>query len=193
MNDLEAKLRNAIAKNKSGTILHRVLGIFFLIMTAAGVATTVEGKQDNVGIGIFMTALFAALTAAEGYNIYKCQKTKEALDNYTDFSARLSADPERSIEKLARTQNIPTSKAVSQIRIMLKAGLFPNGYIDHEKLALVISEHDVFTKEYVSVKCPSCGATNKIPKGSVSSCEYCGSPVSLERSCREPGFRKESS
>ena len=34
--------------------------------------------------------------------------------------------------------------------------------------------------ELVTVKCKGCGGINKIQRGAVGECEYCGSPISEE-------------
>jgi len=34
--------------------------------------------------------------------------------------------------------------------------------------------------ELVTVKCKGCGGINKIQRGAVGECEYCGSPISGE-------------
>ena len=40
---------------------------------------------------------------------------------------------------------------------------------------------DALEKEYVSVSCPNCGATaNKIRKGTVDYCQYCGTAISVD-------------
>ena len=36
---------------------------------------------------------------------------------------------------------------------------------------------DMEAGRLVLVKCPNCGATNKVPEHSIGKCEYCGSPI----------------
>ena len=38
-------------------------------------------------------------------------------------------------------------------------------------------DNDIKAERLVLVKCPNCGATNKVKEHTVGKCEYCGSPI----------------
>ncbi|MPM73400.1 hypothetical protein SDC9_120380 [bioreactor metagenome] len=63
---------------------------------------------------------------------------------------------------------------------MIAKGYFINAYIEHN--CLMFAHPDGMDSaaqiEYVSVSCSSCGAKNKVPKGAVGECQYCGNLLS---------------
>lgn len=118
-------------------------------------------------------------------------KRKKLIKNFKSYVQRLSVDPTSSIENLA--SGLGTSQDVVKMNLekMIKKRYFSNAYIDTENNRIVFSkasEQQTNTIkvnqsnepkiEYITVTCKSCGGINKIAKGTVGECEYCGSPLS---------------
>ncbi|OLA25254.1 MAG: hypothetical protein BHW17_02100 [Dorea sp. 42_8] len=77
---------------------------------------------------------------------------------------------------------------------MCKKKYFNDAYVDNKAKLFVRKDqmnqkigNPSFTKtvkqtdaELITVKCKGCGGINKIQRGAVGECEYCGSPISGE-------------
>lgn len=140
------------------------------------------------------TFLFAVIAAAGVFLILKGRKKSYLIRLFYDYSARLSADPQKSIDLLAASTGVPVNEAVQNIKDMIHYGFMTNCFIDSQRNVLVTT-HPTGTQshsqqqvsgghstqppiKYVMVKCKGCGATNKIAAGTVGECEYCGSKIS---------------
>ncbi len=74
---------------------------------------------------------------------------------------------------------------------MINKGYFVDAYIDSDRNHLVFAqdndavaqqenntEQQIFSSAaFVAVACPGCGATNKVQKGTVGECEFCGNSL----------------
>lgn len=113
------------------------------------------------------------------------------IKTFSDYSARLAADPEKSIDLLASATGVTVATATKNISDMIATGFFPNCYLDGQRNKLVFptmqpqspttangSNVQSQSVKYTTVQCKGCGATNKIVSGTVGECEFCGSQIS---------------
>lgn len=174
-----SKLLIEKAKNRTKSIVCLVFGINCSLVLLGSIGAAFSNNDGIVGF-IVAAVIFGALGALCISVFIKCKKEKKIFDLFTEYCARLSNDPDRSIVKLANGTHTNIQEVTSNIEYMLKRGLFANAYIDYEKNALVLPKKDLFAPEdkITTTKCECCGAVNKIVVGAVGTCEYCGSPIS---------------
>lgn len=173
------KLTLAKAANKTRMIAMWIFTIGCALMTAAGVTVALENSHEIVQYLIMVLILVAG--AFFGFiKIRKLRIQKAALNNYPEYIARLSNDPQKSLSNLASSFNLSTERVAAHISALIKLGLIKNAYIENNKL--VLPERGLYEKApetvYVTMKCACCGANSTVPAGKSNTCEYCGSPLS---------------
>jgi hypothetical protein len=118
------------------------------------------------------------------------KKRKKLRLSFKKYVAVLSADPTGSIENMAAAVGTSVDACKADLQKMIDKKFFTTAYIDRENNRLVIptvtapdsntaaaSERGSESASYVSCNCPNCGGINKIMKGMVSECDFCGSPL----------------
>lgn len=167
-------------------IFGSVLAVFNGLIVLIGVLS-MEAADE-----LFIVMFFSALTALGTLLIIKGKKKLRLIKNYYDYSARLDADPTKSIALLASSTGVTVAAATKNISEMIALGFFPGCCLDEYGSRLVTPnaapvQQTAFTPvynattqntRYVTVQCKGCGATNKIIAGSVGECEFCGSKIS---------------
>lgn len=186
----------AIKKAKAKGIIQQVFGwiitIFCGLIASVGAGTS--GFKETVDV--VMVTIFAVFTALGIMLIVKGYKRKKLIKNYYDYSARISADPDKSIDLLSSSIGATVSVVTNNISDMIALGFFPGAFLDttHNRIVMQNTKasatrtapittvnttvQNTQTVKYVTVQCKGCGATNKIIAGTVSECEFCGSQIS---------------
>lgn len=170
----------------SGTIIAIIGWISIVFAGLAFVVTLVEGiDSDAVIVIIFFTIAGVAL-------ILLARKIKKSAEKFRKYISIIVNRGETSISNIAAA--IPTSYEIVQkdLQKMIDRGYFTGAYINEMSKEIILPEKQEgsniidksiqanpnSTPETVVVKCNGCGANNKIVKGSVNECQYCGSPIS---------------
>lgn len=183
--------QKAIIKCKSTGIIQTILG--WIIAVFCGLCTIVGVTQISESFDVAMVLIFLAFTAGGVSLIRKGKKKKKLLKIFQDYNTRLATDAAKSIDLLATSVGKPVDAVRKDVITMINMGLFPNAYINQERNSIVFPQmgtaatystnpihQQVNTPgaEFVTVKCPGCGATNKISRNTVNECEYCGAQIS---------------
>ena len=143
------------------------------------------------------------------FNIYKrlCSKYR-VLPTLYDFSMMINIDPStitrwmngetrggltsehcKTAKKWKQycagrlASNLSNSKGTDANKIFIaKAayGMAETKAVEQEQITGVTKTVKQTDAELITVKCKGCGGINKIQRGAVGECEYCGSPVSGE-------------
>lgn len=187
-------MANNTVQNRINTL--RVVGVLQLIfgwlltvvfgVTAIGGFAEIKSWDD---FGADITCLLIA--AATSLLIISGTKKMKLIKRFRSYSSQLDADPVKSIDTLADSIGISVAKATKNIKSMMGHGLFPNAYIDRYSNCLVFtnpqkpqpqsySNGAVLPVSFTTVQCQGCGAKNKIERGGVGECEFCGSSLSAE-------------
>ncbi len=181
----------AIKKVKVKASVQKVFG--WIITIFNGLIAFVGLIQIGEVFDVVMVTFFSGITALGILLIKKGTRKTKLIKTFYDYSARLAADPEKSIDLLAASTGVTVALATKNITDMLAYGFFPNCYLDgqHNKMVVPttqrsqsstattsISHGQTQTVKYTTVQCKGCGATNKIVVGTVGECEFCGSQLS---------------
>ena len=180
---------SAINKVKIKSAMQQVFGwslaVFFGGFGSIGAASS----KLSSAIDVVMVAMFAALAAIGIWLIVKGKQNKNLIRLFYDYSARLSSDPDMSIDLLALATGKSVDITNKNLSRRVSYGFFPNAYLDTSANKMIFndtketfdqSEIPIVEKEmdYVTVQCKNCGATGKILRNSVGECEFCGSHIS---------------
>lgn len=168
-------------------VIGYILAIFFGITVAIGGPTS--GLKTATDIIIVMISL--ALTVWGVMLIVRGTKRRKMIILFREYAARLATDPFHSIDQLAAAKGIPVETAKKNILDMIRRGYFLNAHIDFDRNYLVFAHESASSDsgsfpqpgiispfEFVSVSCHGCGAVNKIQKGTLGACDFCGNPLS---------------
>ncbi|WP_315115477.1 hypothetical protein [uncultured Clostridium sp.] len=185
--------QSAITKDKVKIVFQSIIGWALAIMF--GLMSLVGLTQLKEGNAVVVLIFCLALTTYGISLIKKANKCKKLINLFRNYSTRLASDPIKSIDLLARSTGSTVDAVKKNIVEMINRGYFTNAYIDINRNCIVFqgetqpaqqqtSANTMKTpnnqpqQEYITVACGGCGATNKIIKGRVGECEYCGSQMS---------------
>ncbi|MGI6268989.1 MAG: hypothetical protein ACOYKJ_00410 [Candidatus Howiella sp.] len=188
-NNVETALKKAKAKGVTQQVFGWIITIFCGLIASVGAGTS--GFKETVDV--VMVTMFAVFTVLGVRLITKGYKRKKLIKNYYDYSARLSADPDKSIDLLSSSIGTTVAVVTKNISDMIALGFFPGVFLDttHNRIVMK-AEKPIVTQtvpaaattdatqpiKYITVQCKGCGATNKIIAGTVGECEFCGSQIS---------------
>lgn len=157
--------------------------------------------------GILTIASFADSELAGGGFLWFClvcdiigvvliifsNRRRKLIIEFKKYVAILSADSSGSIENLASAAGVSPDVIKRNLGLMIKRKYFINAHIDHGTNRIIISLNKDFTSnlradqdqegcsaELITVTCRNCGGINKIVRGKVFECEFCGSPIRQE-------------
>jgi ribosomal protein S27E len=171
-------VKSLVASN-ARIIFGYIIAIFCGLIAIIGVVNTGLSPFD-----ITMVTIFFVFMALGILQIVRGKKHKKLVTLFKEYAARLATDPNHSIHKLAAATGATAEAVKENILKMIHKGYFVNAYIDFERNCLVFSQDNSSAQqaessaEYVRISCPGCGAKNKIQKGTVGECEFCGSYLS---------------
>ena len=142
----------------SGLIMCIVLGIFGVILIVLGIQT---------------------LRLQKLYREYK-EIAETSNDGFIPDMAAILNQPEdkvrRNLEKLCKKKYFNDAYVDNKAKLFVRKNQM-NQKIGNPSFTKTVKRTDA---ELVTVKCKGCGGINKIQRGAVGECEYCGSPISGE-------------
>ena len=167
-------------------------GLWFALMALVALVCMFDESADGAGV-IITIWIFAFIGA---WVFTKGRKRKKMRQIFKNYVAQLSVDPTGQIENIAAATGTSVDVVKKNLQFMIKKRFFTNAYIDENNNQLVlpvmaqkpiqpqdnsINQNDQTAispdKEYVTCNCPNCGGINRIVKGMVAECDFCGSPL----------------
>lgn len=179
--DLDKKSQLNLGRNLiiTGWVL-TVLSIIYLI-GALGDSTIAIGDM------IFTVLLFGS--SGVGL-IVLGKKSKKNAEKIKKYIALVVNQEVTSIEDIATAVALPYEITKRDIQKMIDKEYFTGAYINESTKEIVLPNNhkqgdekqecinvNKANAEMLVVTCKGCGANNKVIKGSVVECEFCGSPV----------------
>lgn len=169
--------------------IQMLIGVFILL---CGFLYSI-GEEKKFSSEYILVLLFFAVIG--GLFVYFSIKRKKLIKNFKTYVQKLSVDPTGSISNLASAEGTSVDVIKKNLEKMLSKKFFVNAYIDAESNCIIFPTSNNITVgtnttqfniqqntnqpeiEYDTVRCTSCGGINKIIKGKVSECDFCGSPI----------------
>ena len=156
----------------------------------SGIILTLSPNSDP-SAGISVAVVLYVFMIAGLVQIIRGKRRKRLIQLFRKLDAILSTNSFRSMEQLASAAGMPVAKTEKYIVELFAKGYFENAYFDTERNCIVFTgevpsveeasnaaQVTEVPAEYARVTCNSCGAKNKIQKGTVVKCEFCGTYLS---------------
>ncbi|AOV07128.1 hypothetical protein [Sporosarcina ureilytica] len=162
----------------------RKMMIWGWIIVGGGLISSGALMEDGWVSGIFGTLFYVAAGLAL---IYFGKKSSIRAEKYKKYIDLIVNKKLRSIGTIASAIPTASNVAISDIEDMIKKGFFEDAYINYSADEIVLITDEVqdqnlsITNQKVKmnvIPCNGCGANNKVVKGQVGNCQYCGSLIS---------------
>lgn len=162
----------------------RKMTIWGWIIVGGGLISSGALMEDGLASGILGTLFYIsaglALVFLGKRSSIKAEKNKKYIDLIVNKKLR-------SIGTISSAVPVSHDVAITDIEDMIKKGFFEDAYINYsvDEIVLVTDEVQANNLSYTNrqaemkvVTCNGCGANNKVEKGKVENCQYCGSLIS---------------
>ena len=92
----------------------------------------------------------------------------------------------KTVDRIAEMTGETAETVRIKVNRMIEKNYFVNAYIDQsgkivladrEQMNQVVGNNDG-RKDFVTIICPSCGGVNRLAKGQIGKCEFCGAYIS---------------
>jgi hypothetical protein len=155
---------------------------------------TTEDGTSALGIIIMMVVL----CCGGGYAIVRNAKKYKSLGlMYEHYLPVISNSATGSLDEIAEAIGETYDVTVENVQKLIDAEVFENSYIDKTRRCLISpvvssryktsntaanrSFEKVTVPKVKAVKCPNCGGVNNITEGAENICDFCGSPLELQK------------
>lgn len=114
------------------------------------------------------------------------RRSSRLLADFRKYNAILASDPVKTIYRIAEMTGETAETVRIKVNRMIEKNYFVNAYIDQSS-KIVLADRDQMNqvvgnndgrKDFVTIACPSCGGVNRLVKGQVCKCEFCGAYIS---------------
>lgn len=183
--DKVAALKNSKILNILGWVF-AACAVIYVLMAITG---NVETKDGSSIVGPLIVAL-VFYGGGGAFMISTAKRMKINADKLKKYIEIVINNNQTSIDNIAAAVSVSYEEAMKDLQKMIDNGYFENAYIDISEREIVLTNKKM-EQEYSTSKvqmdghvnepqtkvvaCRSCGANNKVIKGQVSECEYCGS------------------
>ncbi len=166
-------------------------GLWFAMMALVALVSMFDKQVDGAGTIIFMWVL-----AALGVWVFlKGRRRRKMRIEFKNYVSHLSAIPTGSLENIAAATGTSVDVVKKNLKFMIKKKFFSGAYLDEKNNQLVLpsmannvnptsqntlntaTNHQTTETVYKTFNCPNCGGMNKIVQGTVTECDFCGSPL----------------
>ena len=175
-------VRGAVIFNQMVGVLE-VAGGFAggFVFGATALYSTGDG-QTELDIVIILYIL-AAIAAAAFIN---CILRFKLIHELREYIPILSSDPEGSVKNLSFRTGVPAPAVAKRLRKMLRKGYIKGAYYDASSGKFIFQNRknvygpdlsSMGNTSMITVECRNCGALNRVNRGSVKKCDFCGEKV----------------
>lgn len=180
------KSSTAADLSKVKTAILKFLGWFLAL---DGVALLINGATNSSFYNYERRAFSVGgviLLGISIYCLYCHRRTTRLLADFRKYNAILASDPVKTIYRIAEMTGETAETVRIKVNRMIEKNYFVNAYIDQsgkivladrEKMNDVVANNDG-RKDFVTIACPSCGGVNRLAKGQIGKCEFCGAYIS---------------
>ena len=160
----------------------RKMTIWGWVIVGMGVISWGPLIEDDWASGIFGKLFFIFAGFALVYIGKKSSVNAAKYKQYIDLIVNKKV---RSIATISSAIPVSHDQAIKDIQEMINKGFFEDAYINFNLNEIVLLNTDAvdaqanhYKAEMLVVPCHGCGANNRVAKGEVENCQYCGSLIS---------------
>lgn len=120
----------------------------------------------------------------------KASKEKKQAVKFKKYIDIVVNQNVRSIDNVSSAVGLSYDVVAKDLQDMIDIGYLKDAYIHQGNREIILKQHEPVPASYeqtavvgqaalqtTAIRCPGCGANNIIAVGSVSECEYCGTPI----------------
>lgn len=172
-------------KNKNTTELHKKLYWWGIGLIATGIIGSVgcitdydtDGAAALVGVAFVVIGIIL---------LRKAKEKRKGAELSKQYLSMIINSNIRQLTVIAATTGKSYETVHKEIEELIKKGYLKGAYVDEKMRAVVLTNDAIAQKGVVTVQpkaitCPCCGAKVTVC-GAICECEYCGSPLSGEKS-----------
>lgn len=166
-------MRSYLTEKAEKTSGWRTAGASVALLFAAGalsVAAESAAKLDWGGLAADMVLLALLLLPVVRTALHIIRRRRALA-----FAAAFEQETEAVISVRRIENSIPMRGAKGKLRDLLKARYLKKVYLDWEKDEITLQCKE--EKIVLPMKCPNCGAPNRMVRGHVGYCTFCGSTL----------------
>lgn len=182
----------AIIKSRIIEKLQLIFGMIILLLF--GLCTIMALVDSSLsGSGMLPFCIFFDVIGI--LLIILSSRRKILIEKFKKYVAVISVDQTGSIANIAAVTGISENVVKKDLSLMIKRKYFVDAYIDEHTNCIVVSglknsasttveseqsqqtDHTETEVQYVTVTCKNCGGINKVVKGKVCECDFCGSAL----------------
>lgn len=170
----------AIVVNKIIQKLEAIFGwVWTVFMTIALLGNTFREDYSFTSIDAIMYPICFLIGIA---CILDAFRRKKLVKIFKKYISQLSVDATGSLKNIAAATGTSVDEVKKNLTKMIDKRFFINAYINEAENRLVLPSVSANTSnapqmEYILCNCPNCGGANRIIKGTVAACDFCGSPL----------------
>ena len=160
----------------------RILCGFCILFFFTALGMLFSDSEEEI-VSIVMSILFPLLAIC---CIVASRRISRLLADFRTYTAILSSDPVKTVDRIAEMTGETAETVRIKVNRMIEKNYFVNAYIDQsgkivladrEQMNQVVGNNNG-RKDFVTIVCPSCGGVNRLTKGQVGKCEFCGAYIS---------------
>ena len=173
--------KSALMSEKTGPL--SIIAWVLIVIGALGFMSSLS----NFSFGGFIFVL--GMIAGGILLLRKVNETKMTATKYKKYINIIANQNVKSIDNIASAMGIPYDVAIKDLQHMIDSNYLPGAYINQGNREIVLKQHEPVvsnieqpvgqaTPQMATKSCPGCGANNIVTVGSITECEYCGTPIS---------------
>lgn len=187
----------AIAVSKLVSIVQMFVGMFFLVFFGISTLMYLFDAELAATHGIFSFVICLVFDALGVMLVIFSERRSKLIKEFKKYVSVISSEQTDSIASLASAMGISPDVVKRNIELMIERNYFVNTHINEETGCIIIgsgtnnqqrearpipqtntaqSQSESHT-QMIQLTCRCCGGINRIAKGSVSECDFCGSPI----------------
>ncbi|MDR3643816.1 MAG: hypothetical protein P4M02_01930 [Clostridia bacterium] len=167
----------------------KTISIVGWVLLALGIVAVIAGTDDPSQAVTGRIEYLVIFVCSGLVMILLGERSKRQAKCYKKYLAMVVNQGITSIDTIAAAAPAPYEKAKSDLQKMIDKGYFAGAFIDETRREIALpknaeSQAGDFAggpqpgAVMAAVTCKSCGANNRIARGTTGTCEYCGSPLS---------------
>lgn len=175
-------IRKLSGDRKASLSSGRKMTIWGWVIAGMGIISWTSLMEDGIIDGTLGMLFFVSLGLTL---VYLGKKSSINAAKYKKYISLIINRRLRSIATISSAIPVSHDSAIKDIQEMIDKGFFEDAYINYNLDEIVFSEEneaDERVKQHkvdmIVVPCNGCGANNKVEKGRVEHCQYCGSLIS---------------
>ena len=184
------KSSTATGLGKFKTAALKYLGWLFVVDSVGSligcIVTSNSNSRNDQSLAPLYGVMAIIFLCTGIFCLYRHRRASRLLADFRKYNAILASDPVKTIYRIAEMTGETVENVRKNVNRMIEKNYFVNAYIDQsgkivladrEQMNQVIGNNDD-RKDFITITCPSCGGVNRLVKGQVCKCEFCGAYIS---------------